>query len=238
MTDLLILTPSRERPERLREMCEAVAACSVLDTRVLAAIDEDDPRRADYESTPLPAGFELFVGERRTLSGWTNYLAESAASLYGEAPRFFASLGDDHLPRTPGWDREMVHAIEALGGLLGGWAWGSDGLRSDMLPTWWVVSAPVVRRLGYVMLPDCEHMYVDNAVRDLAQASQRAVIKPHVLVEHAHPVSPTHRHLWDASYEHSNRREQYDRDRWAYERWRNGAGFQDDVTKLIPEELP
>jgi hypothetical protein len=53
-----------------------------------------------------------------------------------------------------------------------------------------------------------------------------------------HPVNPAHRALWDASYEHSNRREQYDRDRRAYERWRDGQGFQDDVTKLIPEELP
>lgn len=238
MTDLLILTPSRERPERLREMYDAVTSTSVLDTRLAVAVDEDDPRLDGYRELQDLPGLSIVVGPRRSLSAWTNDLAARQPWVTGEPPRFFASLGDDHLPRTPGWDRILVHAIENLGGLLGGWSWGSDGLRSDMLPTYWVVSAPVVKRLGYVMLPQCEHMYVDNAVRDLASASQRSVICPDVLVEHVHPVNPMHRHRWDASYQHSNRREQYDRDGRAYAGWRDGGGLADDVAKLIPEELP
>jgi hypothetical protein len=235
--DLVIITPSRERPERLVEMYDAVRDMSTLDTHLVVCVDDDDPRLTDYRRLANLPGLSLWTGERRSLSGWTNHAAERLLDS-DEPPRFLASLGDDHLPRTPGWDRVLVHAIENLGGLLGGWSWGKDGLRADLLPTYWAVSAPVARRLGYVMLSACEHMYVDNAVRDLAQASQRAVICPDVLVEHVHPVNPAHRALWDASYEHSNRREQYDRDRRAYERWRDGQGFQDDVTKLIPEELP
>lgn len=238
--DLAVIVPTRQRPERFRQMADAIEVHSVLNTVVVACVDDDDPALQYYRAqvSALPH-VQLMEGPRKTLAGWTNYVAARMLLDDSErpAPRYFASLGDDHVVRTPGWDRRLTHAIEALGGELGGWAWGPDGRRADMLPTWWVVSAPVVERLGWVMLAECEHMYVDNAVRDIAYASERAAVCPDVLVEHIHPVEPKYRHLWDASYAQSNRSEQYERDRQAYERWRDAGGLADDVDKLRAEPI-
>jgi hypothetical protein len=54
-----------------------------------------------------------------------------------DPPRYLASLGDDHRPRTKGWDRRLIDAIESLGGAPG-IAYGDDKLQGAALPTAWV----------------------------------------------------------------------------------------------------
>lgn len=236
MTKLAILVPSRERPHRLERLLHAVRGTAVLDVRVVAGVDIGDPRQAEYAALDAKHDdLTLFQGPRRSLSGWTNLLAEKvlAGALDGEAPDLLASMGDDHVPETGAWDQRCAVAIEALAGNIGGWAWGPDGFRRDTLPTWWVMSAEVARRLGYVMLPRCEHMYVDNATQVLAEQSQRACYLPDVLVRHEHFL--TGRAPRDDTYTATNSTEQYARDAAAFTRWRNMGGLSDDVAKLLRE---
>lgn len=241
MSDLVIITPTRERPQRLERLYNATMNTTSLDTSIVACVDDDDPRLPDYAALEACCSkLTVLRGPRRSLSAWTNDTAArllDGAVLGTGVPRFLASLGDDHVPETGAWDQRCATAIDALAGDLGGWAWGPDGIRRDMLPTWWVMSTPVVRRLGWVMLPGCEHMYVDNATKVLAEQSERACYLPDVLVRHEHPVDPTgkYRHLVDDSYLHSNRHEQYALDAQAFRRWCEGPGLRDDVVKLISE---
>lgn len=238
MTDLLVVIPTRERPERLARTVSAIVETRACDTRVLACVDEDDPRLGDYRALGRHGNaLTLIVGPRCSLSEWTNVAARYA--LDGDVdpvgvPEYVASLGDDHVPETAGWDARCVTAIGALGGSLGGWAWGPDGFRKDLLPTWWVMSSTIVRRLGYMMLPTCEHMYVDNATQALAERAERACYLPDVMVRHEHPVAGYPEHA-DASYARSNRRQQYMRDHRAFEAWRYGPGLRDDLEKLRTE---
>lgn len=234
MADLVIITPTRGRPERLARLCDAVRRTSVLSTVIAAGVDIGDPAQSAYAEVDRRFdNLTIFQGPRRSLSSWTNEIADKLLHVLPEPPRYLASLGDDHVPETLAWDQRCVVAIEALGGELGGWAWGPDGFRRDRLPTWWVMSSTIARRLSYVMLPTCQHMYVDNATLVLADATQRGVYLPDVVVRHEHYLAG--RASLDQTYAETNHTEQYKRDAAAFTRWRNMGGLRDDVAKLIRE---
>lgn len=233
MADLAIITPTRGRPERFTAMVAAVRRTAVCTVEIWAGLDVDDT--CDYfaaaQDTPGQEMVMAVRGERRSLSAWTNELALRALNDTGrfrDQPRYLASLGDDHLPRTPGWDRALIEAIEGLPG-GSGFAYGNDLLQGEQMPTAWVVSADVVRALGWMMLPDCEHMYVDNAILALGRAAGRIVYCPEVIVEHVHPAAG--KTAWDASYRASNTPARYAADRAAFEAWQ-ASGLATDVAKL------
>ena len=71
-------------------------------------------------------GDEFETGPRGGLAEWTNRIAVRRAGEY----RYLASFGDDHVPRTPGWDAALIRAIEAMGGT--GMAYPFDGTREDI----------------------------------------------------------------------------------------------------------
>lgn len=224
MDELVVITPSRGRPQQMAEMVAACKATASGNVRVLPCLDDDDPALDQYRAL-LPSGPRL-VGPRRTLSGWTNH---AAAVLLDQMhrPCYLASLGDDHRPRTPGWDMKLRAAIEALGGP--GIAYGNDLLQGERLCTAWVVSSELVAAVGWMMLPACEHMYVDRAVLDLGRASGRIVYRPDVVIEHLHPVAG--KAGWDDSYRATNAPARYAADQAAYEAWRVD-GLDRDVAKL------
>jgi hypothetical protein len=225
MADLVVITPSRGRPEQLDAMLDSVFATAGGEISVLVGHDDDDP--ADY--TPLIGrGYDAtaYRGPRMSLSGWTNHLADLAVKS-ANPPRYLASLGDDHRPRTKNWDLRLIEAIEALDGP--GIAYGNDLLQGGHLPTAWVVSAEVVRAVGWMMLPTCEHMYVDTAVLYLGMAADRIAYVPGVTIEHLHPTAG--KAAWDDSYLESNARGRYAADLAAFEAWRRD-GLDADAAKI------
>jgi len=221
--DLVVITPSRDRPEQFREMIRAVGETTDGRVEVLGLVDDDDPQLDWYDRL----GAALMVGKRRSLSAWTNEGARSVlAGRNGRTPRYLASLGDDHRPRGA-WDLKLIDAIEQLDGP--GMAYGNDLYQGVNMPTAWVVSAEVVRALGWMMLPSCEHMYVDAAVLALGKAADRIVYRPDVVIEHLHPYAG--KADMDASYRQSNAPERYAADRAAYEAWKRD-GLAADVAQL------
>ena len=254
MADLAIITPTRGRPERFAEMCRAAFDLAEGSIEIYGGIDDDDDVAA-YLSAMRPSvgGTVVLVpGPRHSLSAWTNHLAEMALAgswltQDGDAwvvdneipdpPRYLASLGDDHRPRTPAWDRLLIDAIEERGG--SGFAYGNDLAQGWRLPTAWVVSADIVRAVGWLMLPVCQHMYVDNATLALGEALDRITYVPGVIIEHLHPA--VGKAAMDASYAESNTAERYEADRLAFEAWRDdeGGGLRGDVWRVkLHEEIP
>lgn len=228
MTDLAIIVPSRARPERLREMIWMAATKATLDLEFWVGLDEDDP--SDY-SVAIDEAFANGVAvyatrrPRMNLVEWTNFLARRALTA-NDSPPFLASLGDDHRPRTKGWDAKLCYAIERLDGP--GFAYGNDLLQGARLPTAWVVSAEIVREVGWMMLPTCSHLFVDNAVKDLGEAAGRIVYRGDVVIEHEHPSAG--KAATDQSYAESNSRDRYRADRDAYMAWRAGQMLKDAAT--------
>src|SRR5215831_20626444 len=99
--DLVVLVPSRGRPANITRLRKAVAATAELATVLHFGFDNDDPYLTD---NIMAAGPCLFTtADRMHLAAWTNHLA----GYHGEA-RYLASMGDDMVPVTPGWDRLLI----------------------------------------------------------------------------------------------------------------------------------
>ncbi len=213
---LLVIVPSRGRPESVARVAEAWRDTGAFAAATLVfAIDGDDPRHSDYFGAHLPDGAAVqFV----TVEQWKpmvhklNECAVAAAGSGGWAG--IAFMGDDHLPRTPDWAASYLAALDELGT---GIVYGDDGLRGEGLPTQWAMTPDIVRVLGVMVPANVEHLYCDNAIKDLGKAAGCLRYLPDVLIEHMHPVA--RKAAMDDGYRRVNAPSQYARDRASYRLW-------------------
>jgi hypothetical protein len=231
MTDLAVITPSRGRPEQLRDLVKSIYATAGGSVVVWVGLDTDDPTAVAGTGYFDPRfshhhPFRCRIEDRRSLSAWTNLLAAEALAE-AEPPRYLASLGDDHRPRTRDWDLRLIDAIESTGGP--GIAYGNDLYQGERLPTAWIVSAEIVRTVGWMMPPGCAHLYVDNAVLELGLAAGCITYRPDVVIEHLHPNAG--KAAMDDSYRATNAAGRYRADRMAFEQW-CAERLADDVVKV------
>ena len=180
------IVPSRGRPGVLSQLLDAFGDTAVC-TDLIVCLDEDDPDLDQYKTVLGARRFARHkvswrVGPRAGLTEWTNRVAGRVCGDY-EA---LISLGDDHRPVTPAWDRKLLDHVRAMGG---GWAYGDDGLQHENLPTAFLVTSKIVAALGWMLLPGCKHMCVDAAARDLAAQCGRLRYDPDVSVKHLHYTS-------------------------------------------------
>lgn len=209
--DLLIVVPSRGRPQNIARMLDSVHATSRIRTHLHVAVDEDDPELPRYEHVMRQAGGsgdQMETGPRKGLAAWTNEVAVRRASEYA----FLASLGDDHVPRTPGWDRALVRAITDLGGT--GMAYPWDGVREDV-PEAVVMSSDIVTALGWMCEPSLAHWYPDNVWADLGRGAGCLRHCRAIAVDHVNAVAQGKP---DATARDNGR--SLDADRAAYWTWR------------------
>ena len=217
--DLLVIVPSRGRPQNIARLLKAVRATSRMATHVHVAVDDDDPELPAYERvfSNLKHHYDVLeTGPRKGLCAWTNEIAVRRA---GDYP-FLASLGDDHVPRTPGWDRALTRAIEDMGGT--GFAYPFDGTREDV-PEACVMSSDLVLALGWFCLPGLSHWYVDNVWADLGRGTG--------CIRHLRAVAVDHvRGKADATSRDNGRTLDPDRD--AYWHWR-AIRMADDIAVIL-----
>lgn len=173
MRDLLVITPSRGRPWHLQRLMNAMRDTCKLTTDLAVAVDDDDPRLDDYKQLGIP---DLRVGPRASLTELTNRLALEHAGDY----RYLASLGDDHVPRTEGWDRELVSSIELMGGTGFAYANGSRWIIPEAI----VVSSDIVRELGWLANPRMAHYKIDDTWLQLGLQARCIAYRHDVMVEH------------------------------------------------------
>ena len=183
MRDLLVILPSRSRPQRLREFLAAFQATREATTDVAVALDNDEPELDAYESIwdELDGNDYLirYQGPRRTITPWINYIAGEELDNY----RAMCVMGDDDVPVTQGWDQLLLAAVDAMGGI--GIAYPEDKRRND-IPEIPVISTDIIRALGWMCLPVLKHFYVDNVWGDLGNGADCIRYCPDVLVEHQH----------------------------------------------------
>jgi len=214
VSDLAVIVPSRGRPQNIADLVEAWDATTTGLAKLFVAVDDDDPRLDDYMD--LAATWDLdqhVLTIRKSPGSMVAALNQVAVRV---APRRFALgfMGDDHRPRTIGWDQHVVLALTELGtGIVS----GSDGYRTDQLPTWCAMTSNIVRTLGYMAPPNLVHMYVDNAWQTLGTALGKYRFLPDVLVEHLHPLAG--KSAMDAGYARVNSAGVYARDEAAYVAW-------------------
>lgn len=218
MVDLLVLCPSRGRPDKGKD-----AVNSFLDTKhaasaMLLLLDEDDPTWKDYPTwwawvQPAPGSMNAALRK-----------AVETPGLLSDA-KVIGFVGDDHRFRTHGWDREILDLLAEHPGV----AYGNDMLQGEALPTNWFVSRPIVDKLNMSLLPDAKHLYLDDAWKTLASAAGCLYYMPDILVEHMHFTAGKSEH--DAGYQRVNAPAVYEHDAAAYHRWLED-GFERDLAIL------
>jgi hypothetical protein len=237
MTDLVVLVPSRERPHAARELAEAFKATCTADTELVFAVDEDDSSIEHYSAiAAAPVGLNgPFVDqlhprvsvcvddEPTSMVHALNGAAAVAATCFSPQPFAVGFMGDDHRPRTRGWDAAYLKALRELGT---GIVYGDDLLQRQNLPTQCAMTADIVRELGFMAPPALTHMYVDNFWLALGTAADCVQYLPDVVVEHLHPVAG--KAQWDAGYVRVNDPSMYHRD---------GAVFADYVRDFLANDV-
>ena len=187
--DLLVMVPTRGRRaqcERLLESFTGTATCADL-AFILDPDDQDTYEGMDWG--PAAAGV---LEPRAYLTGKLNKTAEAMAGLY----KVLMWTGDDHVFRTPGWDRIMLDTLAGMGG--SGWVYPDDKRRNDV-PEIWMCSSDVVTELGWFANPALAHYYIDNSVAEIGKRSGLIRYCPQAVIEHLHySVSPDTEH--DAVY--------------------------------------
>ena len=197
-------------------------------THLHIAVDDDDEQLPGYEYAMGKAAGEhdrLEQGPRKGLCAWTNEVAVRRAAEYP----YLASLGDDHVPLTPGWDKALIRGIERMGGT--GLTYPFDGRRED-IPEAVVMSSDIVQALGWMMLPDLKHFWPDNVWADLGRAAGCIRHLRAVAVDHLHPGAK--KANGDKTYAESSAKIPEDRD--AYFAWRAERMAADIKTVLALRE--
>jgi hypothetical protein len=221
VTDLVMVVPSRGRPDAARELVAAFAGTVRGRTLLMFALDADDPALPEY---------------RRYLSPWVApnpegtmvaCLNRAVRDVLAHPPFAVGFMGDDHRPRTPGWDVAYVDALRRLGT---GIVYGDDLLQGDRLPTQVAMTADIVETLGWMAPPTLQHLYVDNFWRDLGVHAGCLRYLPEVVVEHLHPVAGKAES--DEGYERVNAPAVYNADAAAYREFGTSGAFRAAVAAV------
>jgi hypothetical protein len=177
MFEMTILVPSRGRPENIIRLMEAWSTTTTRDTRLLVLVDDDDPKLNEYLAIP---NIDIQVGPRLRIGGTLNAVAPI------EATKCFAIgfMGDDHLPRTEGWDDRFLTALDGVGV---GVTWGNDLYHGANLPTAVVMTSNIVTTLGYFVMPGGIHLFLDNFWLAIGRGIDSAHYLDDVIIEHIHP---------------------------------------------------
>jgi hypothetical protein len=224
MPDLVIVCPSRGRPEAMAELAEACAKTCTADTVLLVVVDTDDVTLPQYQA---PVDTQVFFAWASPDSGHVGAINFGARKALAEFDPFaIAKLDDDHRPRTVGWDSQLLDALRDMGT---GIAYGNDLFQGRALPTAPVLTADIVRALGFMAPPTLRHLYCDNFWRDLGVKADALRYLPEVVVEHLHPAAG--KSEWTEGHQRVNTPQAYERDSAAYQTYL-AASFDADVAKV------
>jgi hypothetical protein len=228
--ELLIIIPTRGRPQNMNRVIQAWRDTGAFEVAsLLFAVDDDDPELGSYQASiqalrpDIQSQVALTVREREPMAKRTN----TEARLF--ADRFYAlgSAGDDHVPETAGWAQRYLEELKRLGS---GIVHGDDGYQHGKLCTEWAMTSDIVHALDGRLVPaPVDHLYADNSIKDLGSVAGMLSYLPDVRITHYHPSAG--RAERDEGYDRVNGREQYARDGETFKRWRR-VQLPGDVSKL------
>lgn len=188
---LLVIVPSRGRPELCREMAESFYKTASRGTDLVIYVNEDDPVVTEYDKldAPLEAGPRKFIAEvfNHYFMQWPHY-------------DYYANLNDDHFFVTPGWDEKLIEINERE---MGGWgiACANDKLTdwsTHPHPSGCVISGKATRLLGWIAPPGTRHIGIDVIQGHLFGALGLLRFTKDVVIEHRHWVNGMR--PWDDNY--------------------------------------
>lgn len=174
MADMIVIIPSRNRPEAASEITKCLLEQSI-DIDICFGLDDDDT--SEYEYFP---GVVYERNPRVLMNGTNNILANKYAKMY----KFICFLGDDVRPRTFGWDKILSEPLLNKPGI----SYANDLIQREFLPTHVVMSSEIINTLGFMAPPILKHLFMDNFWLDLGNATKSIHYFENVILEHMHPI--------------------------------------------------
>ena len=217
----MVIVPSRGRPQAVSELLDSFRQTCTEDTQVVLSLDANDDTIAQY-----PTGTTKVVGENTSMVQALNRAATTfVGSKWG--PFAVGFMGDDHRPRTKGWDKAYLDCLRSLGT---GIVYGNDLLQGSRIPTQVAMTSDIVRALGFMAPKQLHHLFVDNYWRDLGNGAGCLQYLPNVIVEHLHPVAG--KAEWDPGYRRVNSNTVQRADRNAYADYKHQGGLEQDIHRI------
>lgn len=222
---MIVIVPTRGRPENVVRQQAAVTAAGTSLADFVYVIDADDPKAVEYCRLGLS---RLDVLDGRGGGGMVPAL-NFAARQYSDIYDAVGFMGDDHLPRTPRWDRRIIGALNE------DWSaphvvYGNDLLQGANLATAAFLDSRTVKALGYMAPPDLHHLYADNFWMELGQRLGGLTYLDDVVIEHMHPIA--NKAAWDAEYTRVNTSDMDTADRRAWETYRDFGDMASAVARV------
>ena len=221
MKDLVILVPSRGRPQNIEDLLFSLQETKTA-SELIVIVDDDDETLDQY----IELGCKIMMIAKQG-KGMARPL-NCAANIFKDDYRHFAFIGDDHRPRTEYWDQKLINALDEVGT---GIAYGDDLLQGENLPTAVAMSGDIVRALEGMVPPGFIHLYLDNFWMQLGKDLKSFIYLPDVIIEHLHPVAG--KAQWDENYRSVNAEEVYSADAKAFDEYIKSQGYQDLLKALL-----
>ena len=221
MKDLVILVPSRGRPQNIEDLLFSLQETKTA-SELIVIVDDDDETLDQY--IELGCKIMMIAKQGKGMARPLNF----AANIFKDDYRHFAFIGDDHRPRTEYWDQKLINALDEVGT---GIAYGDDLLQGENLPTAVAMSGDIVRALEGMVPPGFIHLYLDNFWMQLGKDLKSFIYLPDVIIEHLHPVAG--KAQWDENYRSVNAEEVYSADAKAFDEYIKSQAYQDLLKALL-----
>lgn len=221
---MLVIVPSRGRPDHIVALLRAWESTRTY-AELLVAVDSDDEMLERYEMVleTAPSWATIHVAPRKRMAPTLNDRAMESVERYD----VIGFMGDDHRPRTHGWDRAFAGGLAQLGGV--GVAYGNDLFQGPNLPTAVWMSSCIVEQLGFMVPHGIKHLFADNFWRDLGNGLGRLIYLNHVVIEHMHPQAG--KSEWDPGYVEVNSGDVWTADEATYQEYQRTT-LQSDIDKI------
>lgn len=130
------------------------ATIATKDVELVFLLDEDDPARSDY------------IGLAITGPAYGDPCQPLNAAALWSRSEIVGFIGDDSRLMTPGWDVQVIRALQTPG-----FCWGFDGTSSQPWPSTAFITTEIVKTLGYMVPPGLRRGFFDVAWTVLATAT-------------------------------------------------------------------
>jgi hypothetical protein len=222
---MCVVVPSRGRPENAERLAQAFKDTGA-EADLYIVIDNDDPKWNEYAKSEnykkLPADNKTGGCAKSLNTGAVLLLDITKYPLYD----YFVFMGDDHLPRTPGWDKAFIQALGHNTGIV----YGDDLLQGANLPTAYGMSRDLVNELRGMTFPGCVHLFFDNFVKQLGLDLEYLKYLPDVIIEHMHPIAG--KAQMDEGYERVNQPKWYEKDLLTLQRYLSDMEYASLIRKF------
>lgn len=222
---MMIIVPTRGRPHVVDEMIACFEQTRTGIAEICFAMDDTDPCLDDYVKTlrGRPPWVDFVVGPSRNMC---EALRGAAMHLLGaHRPSAIGFMGDDHRPRTFGWDARFEAGAQRRHIV-----YGNDTIQGANLPTHVVMPARMIELLHGIVPQVFTHMYLDNYWKALGEGAGCLEYMGDVIIEHMHPIAG--KAEWDEGYKRVNDGSIYAADGAAFAHYLE-TGMMDNDIRII-----